>query len=208
MWDTWAGASNTGILTARSPFLDIDITDPEAAEAVEQLVSERFDGQLVLCRIGKAPKRAIPFQTTTPFDKILVKLIAPNGTEHRIEFLGQGQQAVVYGIHPETHRPYAWPHGDLVDFRREDLPGITPDGAQALVTAATEMLIREHHYSVKQAPGDGRPDGHAPIEWGDYLADPLDHDKMVAFVMSVMKAGTPSPLGWYARRSRPWKLWT
>src|SRR5262249_40067479 len=109
MWDTFEAATNTGGLTAQTPFLDNDITDPDAAEAVEQLVSERFDGQLVLCRIGRAPKRAIPFQAEAPFKKIKVDLVAPNGAEHKIEFLGQGQQAAVYGIHPDTHQPYAWP---------------------------------------------------------------------------------------------------
>jgi hypothetical protein len=194
MWDTFEAATNTGILTAWTPVLDIDILDPEAAEAVEQLVSERFDGQNVLCRIGQAPKRAIPFQTTTPFGKILVKLLAPNGAEHKIEFLGRGQQAAVYGVHPDTKQAYFWPHGGLIDFRREDLPGITGDGAQALMLAATEMLIREHHYSLKQGPRSSRSNGsndHTPIAWGDYLADPLDHDKMIAFVISAMKAGTP-----------------
>ena len=189
MWDTFEAAINTGILTVWTPVLNIDIRDPEAAEAVEQLVSERFDGHNVLCRIGEAPKRAIPFQTTMPFSKILVKLLAPNGAEHKIEFLGRGQQAAVYGIHPDTMQPYFWPHGGLIDFGREDLPGITPDGAQALMLAATEMLIREHHYRLKQAPGAEPEPGHPPIERGEYLADPLDHDKMVAFIMSVMKAG-------------------
>jgi hypothetical protein len=193
MWDTFAAATNTGILTARTPVLDFDIRDPEAAEAVEQLVSERFDDQNVLCRIGQAPKRAIPFQTTTPFSKILVKFLAPNGAEHKIEFLGQGQQAVVYGIHPDTKQPYAWPHGELLDFQRDDLPGITPAGAVKLVEACAELLIREHRYRRKQASRGTGPDDdtphHASIDWGDYLADPLDHDKMVAFIMSVMKAG-------------------
>src|SRR5215472_2214562 len=129
MWDTYEGMPNTGVLTALTPFLDIDILDPEAAEAVEQLIAERFDGHNVLCRIGRAPKRAIPFQAETPFSKILVKLLAPNDAEHKIEFLGRGQQAAVYGIHPDTHQPYVWPHGGLLEFAREELPGITPDGA-------------------------------------------------------------------------------
>src|SRR5262249_10631283 len=47
----------------------------------------------------------------------------------------------------------------------------------------------EHHYSLKQAPSAAGADDHAPIHWGDYLADPLDHDKMVAFAMSVMRTG-------------------
>src|SRR5262249_47460667 len=36
-------ATNTGILTQLTPTIDIDITNPEAAEAVETLARERFE---------------------------------------------------------------------------------------------------------------------------------------------------------------------
>ncbi len=46
-------------------------------------------------RIGKAPKRAIPFRTADPFAKITVNLIAANGsTGEKIEFMCTGQQVV------------------------------------------------------------------------------------------------------------------
>ena len=35
--------TNTGVLTRTSPAFDIDILDPEAAEAVERLARERFE---------------------------------------------------------------------------------------------------------------------------------------------------------------------
>ena len=35
---------------------------------------------------------------------------SPNGEEHKIEVLCNGQQVVVDGVHPDTHRPYTW-HG-------------------------------------------------------------------------------------------------
>jgi hypothetical protein len=43
LWSTmWHSAQNTGVLTRLTPALDIDITDPDAAEAIEQLVCDRF----------------------------------------------------------------------------------------------------------------------------------------------------------------------
>ncbi len=100
-------ASNTGILTRRAPVLDLDILDPEAADACEQLVKNRYgEASPILTRFGKAPKRAIPFKTEHPFAKITVTLIGPNGAEQRIEFLCDGQQAVVSGTHPDTLKPY------------------------------------------------------------------------------------------------------
>src|SRR5262249_15613718 len=85
LWDKlFADASNTGVLTRLAPTLDIDILNPEAAKAVEELVRERFEERgFVLVRIGKAPKRAIPFRTDTPFKKIVANLIAPDGSEQK-----------------------------------------------------------------------------------------------------------------------------
>src|SRR6516162_3347347 len=40
---TYPYASNTGILTALTPCIDIDILDPDAAEAVELKVREYFE---------------------------------------------------------------------------------------------------------------------------------------------------------------------
>lgn len=81
MEQTWPCATNTGILCRFTPCLDIDVLDAEAAGAVEDLVRERFeDAGYVLTRIGKAPKRAVPFRTQEPFAKIAVPLIAPMAT--------------------------------------------------------------------------------------------------------------------------------
>src|SRR5262245_62189928 len=60
-------ARSTGLLTRTMPTLDIDIKVPEAAEAVEALVAERFEERgYILPRIGQAPKRAVPFRTDRP----------------------------------------------------------------------------------------------------------------------------------------------
>ena len=94
------------------PTIDIDIYNPEAAKAAEALVRERFERSgKVLVRVGNAPKCAIPFRTDKPFKKITANLIAPEGdptTPYRmrgqkIELLGDGQQVVAFGIHPDTH---------------------------------------------------------------------------------------------------------
>jgi Bifunctional DNA primase/polymerase, N-terminal len=61
LWQTmWPNADNTRILTRFAPALDIDITVPDAADAVEELASGHFgEHGDILVRFGKAPKRAI-----------------------------------------------------------------------------------------------------------------------------------------------------
>jgi hypothetical protein len=146
LWETlFADATNTGALCRLMPVLDIDVTNQEAAEAVENLVRERFEERgYVLTRIGKAPKRAIPFRTDQPFAKIIRKLTAHNGgTDQKLELLGDGQQCVIAGIHPDTGQPYRWHGGEPGQTKLEELPYINETEARALIDDAIAMLVRE-----------------------------------------------------------------
>ena len=152
--DIWSklypNANNTGILTRTTPALDLDILNEEAARAAEDLVRRRFEERgSVLVRIGQPPKRAIPFRTDTPFAKILVNLVALNGSPdpEKIECLCDGQQLVVAGIHPDTKQPYRWHGGEPGQIRHDDLPLITGDEARALVAELVELLVRDFGYS-------------------------------------------------------------
>src|ERR1700722_7359136 len=96
LWDTgFPYASNTGILTKVTPTIDIDILNPEAAEAIERLARGHFEERgFVLVRIGKAPKRAILLRTDKPFKKIARSFVSPCSSERepeKIELLGDGQ---------------------------------------------------------------------------------------------------------------------
>ena len=93
MWaKTWPDSVNTGALTRTMPTLDLDILNEEAVRAVEGLVREHYEDRgYILVRIGLPPKRAIPFRTDEPFNKIVVNLIAPNAgpdaKPEKVEFL-------------------------------------------------------------------------------------------------------------------------
>ena len=86
----WDGIGpNTGMRTARAPVFDIDILDEEAAQIVQDVILQRLGGRGAnLIRIGMLPKRAIPARTETPFPKVIRTLLAPDGTRHKIEVLG------------------------------------------------------------------------------------------------------------------------
>src|SRR5262245_2064996 len=108
---TWHLAQNTGVLAKFAPAIDIDITIEEAVEALaREFFEERGD---VHVRYGKPPKRLIPLRTNEPFAKLSRVFTAPNGEQQKIEILGDGQQYVVDGTHPETRQPYRWHGGDL-----------------------------------------------------------------------------------------------
>jgi hypothetical protein len=120
---TWHCAQNTGVLAKFTPGIDIDITIEDAAEAVEALAREFFEERGdIHVRCGKPPKRLIPLRTAEPFTKLSRVFISPNGTEQKIGILGDGQQYVVAGIHPETQQPYRWHGSGLQTIQRKDLP--------------------------------------------------------------------------------------
>src|SRR6478736_4878385 len=153
-WDRdWPNASNTGILTRHTPTIDLDLLNEQAAIAVENLVRERFDGLgCVLTRIGRAPKRAIPFRTKAPFKKLTTNFVVSAGTgAEKIEFLGDGQQFVAHGIHPDTQGPYTWIGGDPTTVAYKDLPEIaSAEEARQLQVDIVAMLVRDFGYITIQ----------------------------------------------------------
>jgi hypothetical protein len=168
--DRWARefaeAISTGILTRSIPVVDIDITYPDAAEAVEALVRERFGERgRIMVRFGKAPKRAILLRTDEPFKKIEREFTAPDGSEQQIEILANGQQVVVFGTHKETRRPYSWHGGEPGEIKHNDLPLVDETDMRAFLDAASELLIEEFGFNLKK--GDRRQsktNGGGPLQ--------------------------------------------
>ena len=144
---------NTGILTKFTPAVDIDITFEPAAEAVEELAREHFDERgYFMVRIGKAPKRAILLRTDEPFAKITANLIAPDESGQKIEALGDGQQLVVFGIHPDTERPYRWHGGEPGKIKRSDLPYVREQDVRAFLDEAVALLVEQFGFKQAGAP--------------------------------------------------------
>lgn len=164
LWDTvYSLARNTGVLTRTMPALDIDIMSHAAAEAVEDLVRERFEERgYILVRIGQAPKRAIVFRTNEPFGKITANVVSPAGGAEKIELLCSGQQLIAYGLHPATRAPYRWHGGEPGQIAHDDLPYLSAQEAQALVEEAAALLVAEHGYTR----ADERPKGNGAASAG------------------------------------------
>jgi putative DNA primase/helicase len=197
MWARdWPDAINTGILCKYTPALDLDLLNEQAAIAAEDLVRARFEEHgTVPVRIGRPPKRAIPFRTDMPFAKILVDLVAPNGSQEKIEFLGDGQQIVVHGIHPDTGQPYRWHGGEPGQIRHDELPLIGTEEARALVENLVALLIKDFNY---RRPLGRRRNGGAQAEgaddWQDLFANihagRALHDSLCSLAAKLIRSGT------------------
>jgi hypothetical protein len=173
-------AINTGVLTKITPAFDVDVMHPEAARAIEELVRDRFEERgYILTRIGKPPKRAIMFRTDQPFGKILASFAAPDGSAHKLEFLCDGQQIVVDGIHPDTKRPYGWHGGSPDQIPRDDLPYITAEEARQLVDDAAAVLVNEFGFALA-----GKANGKAEHETGADDGQRADWDALIRAVIN------------------------
>jgi hypothetical protein len=160
-WEAkYASATNSGILTCDTPGVDIDITVPDAAAAVEALAREHFEerGQ-ILVRFGKAPKRVILLRTDEPFKKIERAFTAPDGSTQQVEILAHGQQVVVAGIHPDTGKPYSWHGGEPGNIKREDLPYVREADVVAFLDATAELLVKDFDFKTKAGDSKRKANG-------------------------------------------------
>jgi putative DNA primase/helicase len=207
MWQrVWPDAQNTGVLTRDMPTIDLDILNEDAVRALELHVRDRFgDRGPVLVRTGKPPKKAIPFRVSGAdiFDKFVVNLDAPNGSREKIEFLANGAQVVVAGVHPETGRPYNWHGGEPGQVQRVDLPPINNEEAHELVDELVQILVEQFGYTRAKSRkphktnGTGAVPTDAAQDWQDLLdniaAGRELHDSIrdlaAKMVRSGMKAG-------------------
>jgi Bifunctional DNA primase/polymerase, N-terminal len=169
------GGNNTGVLTQKTPALDADIDAPEPASRVEEVARDWFDGRgTIPVRFGGAPRRALLFRAAVPFAKIIAKFVAPDGTRHKLEFLGDGQQVVVHGTHPDTRDRYSW-HGDICPWAMQhaDLVEINEAEARAFLDFVADTLKEEFGFE-RVTDGNGR-DTHVPLPDGNSGFSALDN---------------------------------
>jgi hypothetical protein len=143
MWaKVFTDAVNTGLLTKFTPAFDIDVEIGAAATLIENHVRAQVDDRgRVLVRFGRRPRRAILFRANAPFRKITRSLVAPNGSKHKLEFLGDGEQLAAFGTHPDTHKLYEWVGGLPGQVPRAHLPCIDGFEAEELADQAVRLLV-------------------------------------------------------------------
>ena len=162
-WFTrYPDAMNTGLLTRTTPAVDLDIYDPDVAEELELTLLDMIGEGHTLVRFGQPPKRAVLFQTDTPFKKIRTPIFTSPGSnkENFVEVLGDGQQIIVFGTHPETGKEYSWHGGEPGDVTRADLPSLTEAMARDFIKRATVVMeaagwVRSDNVTTNIKKGNG-----------------------------------------------------
>ncbi len=140
---------NTGLLTGRLVAIDIDVLDIDLAMRFEDLVTAMPGGDRALRRVGSAPKSMFIFRAEDAHDKLATGEYAIGGRKCQIEVLGDGQQFVAFGTHPETGRPYEWTTASPLDVRFDELPEIQPATMLAFLEQA-ESILAESGVPLKE----------------------------------------------------------
>lgn len=131
----WRGdGANIGMRANTFPAVDVDCTDADLAQLLEGLTLTYLGPAPK--RIGRSPKALFIYRTREPFKRMRL-WIQTGATKHLIEILGDGQQYVVEGMHPNTGKPYAWPW-PLIDSSQ--IVEITRDEADAFLETVQNTL--------------------------------------------------------------------
>ena len=92
-------------------------------------------------------------RTDKPFKKIVRKLTAPDGSVHKIEVFGDGQQLAVAGVHPDTQRSYVWKGGmSPVNTPRNELPLVDEDEVRTILDLCVGELKTKLGWGEIDAP--------------------------------------------------------
>jgi len=156
-WFTrYPDAPNTGVLTRTTPAIDIDVYDPDAAEAIEMIAREMTGDGYFLTRFGQAPKRAVLFRADAPFKKIATPIFtSPSQQRHKCVVLADGQQIIFFGRHPDTGGDYSWHGGIPGDITRADLPELTEAMAREFIDRAAAYMRAIGWTEARKPNGNG-----------------------------------------------------
>ena len=156
--DAGQGDWGTGILTRRTPAIDLDIRSRPLVRLLVEMADDSIGGSPV--RFGARPKALLPFSCDEPFSKVTSQWYALPGEDYgaegykpnRVEVLGAGQQFVAIAQHPDGF-PYRWCRGSLFTQHWIDLPVIDEDCARRFCDAADLVLVSAGCIEVERIPG-------------------------------------------------------
>jgi len=142
-WDR--DGANVGLAGAAFPALDIDVLDESLVDEIRQLALQHLGPAPV--RVGRKPKALLIYRTEKPIDTQRIRFVdLDTGELHLIEFLGEGAQYVVAGLHATTHKPYEIDQ-DIVALGADGLTTIDQDRVDHFM-AELENILKLFGYRI------------------------------------------------------------
>lgn len=144
---TWQGwGAGIGMQGRRFPALDIDVDDPELADAIHREAVISLGA--APARFGRGSRRILVYAGAGLRKERLAFRRAGEVADQAVEFLATGQQYVVEGIHPKTGQPYIWHDGHSpIELGSDGLTSITAEQLRTLYLRI-EGLLGQYGYEV------------------------------------------------------------
>lgn len=122
-----------GITTKETSAIDLDISDPRLTQKMYDFIRLNFGDMPT--RVGRKPKMLLLARVEEPIRKMKSgKFLDEWGMKHEVEILGDGQQFVAYGIHPDTQQPYTWiTEADPINTPVDELIVLTIDDCNEII---------------------------------------------------------------------------
>ncbi len=141
--------NGVGILSSRSPGVDMDCQDPDLVESLRAFTIKLLGPTIE--RVGLPPKTLLVYRADMQFPKVNSSVFIDGmGRTAKLEVLGDGQQFVALHVHPDTKKPYRWKGKKGVhDTPLMSLPEITLEDAEA-IRDEFERLCRERGWPEKK----------------------------------------------------------
>ena len=182
---THPASGNTGIRCGHATGIDIDVLDGGISERAKNLALQML-GDTTLVRIGRAPKQLLVYRTETPARKKSVAAGKGKGA-HKIEILGEGNQFIAFGTHPDTLQPYVWPESNPLQVPLHELPLVTEEMLVAYLDAVSPLIgVPERPQAqAAQEPfrASPRANGHAAG-----IREPTDAEEAVEALYAIPAA--------------------
>lgn len=124
--------------------LDVDVADVEAAKQLLKLFPN-----LLLVRIGRSPRWLALVRVPVGVPELRSAIYGDE--RHHCQLLGRGRQCVIYGIHPDTGRPYHWPRRTPLEVAVHELPLFVPADWDRLTGELAAIAVRRGWALVQQA---------------------------------------------------------
>ena len=116
--------------------IDIDVTDEKLGKEIQNIVSE-IAGPTIY-RIGQYPKTIMLYRLV---ESSMRKMSSIKYDLGHLEILANGQYFIADGIHPDTKQKYTWYGGSPQTIPAKDLPLITVEQTQQIITLFQEKAL-------------------------------------------------------------------
>ena len=118
--------------------IDVDVKNLFCIKQMKKLISAEL-GEAPI-RIGNDPKFLMVFACTKNISKQKTGVYVIDNADSAVEILGEGQQFVASGIHPDTKSLYTWPEDSIMDIPPTKLTLLTPKQVEDFRAQASQLL--------------------------------------------------------------------